>query len=145
VLLSNRIALLCLTAAAVMFLGNPAPAAEGPGTTSEVLLKTESSWDGTPYRGYAAGQPEVTVLKITIPPKTELAWHTHPMPNAAYVLSGELTVEKRDGGQTKQLKTGDVLPEMVNAVHRGRTGDNPVVLIVFYAGVKGQPLSEVAK
>ena len=64
------------------------------------------------------------------------------MPNAAYVVSGELLVEKRDGGQTIRLVAGDVLPEMVNGVHRGVTGDAPVVLIVFYAGARGLPVSE---
>jgi hypothetical protein len=31
---------------------------------------------------------------------------------------------------------------MVNTVHRGKTGDNPVELIVFYAGSQGIALSE---
>ena len=145
-LLHHRIASLGLAVvAAAVVLGQPAWALDGPGATSEVLIKTESSWDGTRYQGYAAGQPEVTVLKISIPPRTELPWHTHPMINVAYVLSGELTVMKRDTGQTKHLKTGDVLPEMVNAVHTGRTGDSPVVLIVFYAGATGQPLADVVR
>jgi quercetin dioxygenase-like cupin family protein len=120
-------------------------AADAPTATNEVLLKSTSSWDGTPYISYPDGAPELTTLKITIPPRTELPWHTHPMPNVAYVLSGELTVEQREGGQSKTIKAGDVLPEMVDINHRGRTGDNPVVLIVFYAGTKGMPLSVAPK
>ena len=120
-------------------------AADTPTVTSEVLLKSTSSWDGTAYMRYPDGTPELTTLKITIPPRTELPWHTHPMPNVAFVLTGELTVEQREGGQSKTIKAGDVLPEMVNLNHRGRTGDNPVVLIVFYAGTKGMPLSEPPK
>jgi quercetin dioxygenase-like cupin family protein len=58
------------------------------------------------------------------------------------VVSGELTVEKKENGQKKVLKPGQVLPEMVDALHRGTTGDEPVVLIVFYAGVKDMPLSK---
>ena len=108
----------------------------------ETLLKAGASWDGTPYERYPDAAPELTVLKITIPPRTALPWHRHPMPNAAYVVSGELLVEKWDGGQTIRLVAGDVLPEMVNGVHRGVTGDAPVVLIVFYAGVRGLPVSE---
>lgn len=64
------------------------------------------------------------------------------MPNAAYVLSGELTVEKKDSGEKKTLSAGQVLPEMVGALHRGLTRDSPAVLIVFYAGAKGMPLSQ---
>ena len=108
----------------------------------ETLLKTGASWDGTPFERYPDAAPELTVLKITIPPRTALPWHRHPMPNAAYVVSGELLVETRDGGQTIRLVAGDVLPEMVNGVHRGVTGDVPVVLIVFYAGARGLPVSE---
>lgn len=108
----------------------------------ETLLKAGASWDGTPYERYPDAAPELTVLRITIPPRTALPWHRHPMPNAAYVVSGELLVEKRDGGQTIRLVAGDVLPEMVNGVHRGVTGDVPVVLIVFYAGARGLPVSE---
>jgi quercetin dioxygenase-like cupin family protein len=134
-----------LALAFCLSLAVPAFAADAPAVSSEVLLKSEGSWDGTAYVRYPDGPPELTILKITIPPNTDLPWHQHPMPNAAYVVSGELTVERRDGGQVKQIKSGDVLPEMVNATHRGRTGDNPVVLIVFYAGTKGMPLSGVVK
>ena len=103
-----------------------------------VLLKTEKSWDGVKYAAYPAGQPEITVLKFVIPAHTTLPWHTHPMPNAAYIVTGTLEVENADQTQHRILKAGDVLPEMVNQVHRGRTGDQPVELIVFYAGAKGQ-------
>lgn len=107
----------------------------------DTLLRTSSSWDGVAYTAYPSGQPELTILKITIAPHTALPWHTHPMPNAAYVLSGEITVEKKENGQEKVLSVGQVLPEMVNELHRGTTGDKPVELIVFYAGTKDMPLS----
>ena len=109
---------------------------------SQTLLRSGASWDGLPYVAYPSGPPELTVLKITIPAHSALPWHTHPLPNAAYVLSGELTVEKKDSGEKKTLVAGQVLPEMVGALHRGQTGDSPAVLIVFYAGAKGMPLSQ---
>jgi len=108
-------------------------------TVSKVLLKTSQSWDGVNYHNYPAGQPELSVLKFVIPPHTTLPWHTHPMPNAAYVLSGDLRVESKDGRHRTMLHAGDVLPEMVGTVHRGVTGDTPVELIVFYAGAKDMP------
>lgn len=113
-----------------------------PGIEKEVLLQSSSSWDGTPYASYPQGSPELTLLKLKIPANTELKWHTHPIPNAAYILAGELTVEARDSGQTRVLKQGQTLAEMVNTVHRGKTGDSPVELIVFYAGSQGIALSE---
>ena len=133
-----------LLALLVVAIPMGACAADPAQATADTLLQTSSSWDGVEYDRYPAGQVEISVLRITIPPHTALPWHTHPMPNAAYVLSGELTVEKAEGGATKRIAAGDVLPEVVNARHRGFTGDTPVVLLVFYAGVKGMPLSRPA-
>ncbi|HEY4053371.1 MAG TPA: cupin domain-containing protein [Terriglobales bacterium] len=107
---------------------------------SETLLSSTSSWDGTPYRSYPLSQPQITVLKITLAPHTTMKWHSHPMPNAAYVVCGDLTVEKKDGTR-KHFTAGQVVGEVVETVHRGITGDQGVVLIVFYPGTPGMPLS----
>jgi len=128
----------------VMAFTMAAGAADPAPVAVETLLNAGSSWDGVEYDVYPAGPVEVSVLRISIPPHTALPWHKHPMPNVAYVLSGELTVEKAEDGKTKRITAGEVLPEMVNARHRGFTGDTPVVLLVFYAGVKGMPLSQPA-
>jgi quercetin dioxygenase-like cupin family protein len=118
------------------------PAQQAPsGIKVETLLKTTKSWDGTPYKGYPSGAPQLSVLKIEIPAHSVLPWHTHPMPNAGYVVSGEITVEKKDG-EKQTVTAGQVLPETVGSVHRGVTGDSPVTLIVFYAGTEGMPLSQ---
>jgi quercetin dioxygenase-like cupin family protein len=107
----------------------------------EQLLQTTHSWDGTPYAGYVSGQPEITILKIAIPANTALDWHQHPMINAAYVLSGQITLEKKETGERMVFHAGQALAESVNTVHRGFTTDQPVELIVFYAGAVGLPLS----
>ncbi|MFT4437059.1 cupin domain-containing protein [Caballeronia sp. 15715] len=106
----------------LIFLTIPAFAASADNpesAVSTVLMRTERSWDGTLYKGYPAGQPQLTVLKIIIPPHTTLPWHTHSMPNAAYVPSGDLHVDSRDGRHKTTLHAGDVLPEMVGSSHRG--------------------------
>lgn len=110
---------------------------------STTLLKTTRSWDGTPYPAYPAGQPQVTVLRIVIPPHSTLAWHHHPVINAAYVLEGALTVEKRaqGAGSACSLAQGEVLPELVGQVHRGYTGEQAATLIVFYAGSAGADIT----
>ncbi|MBD8495941.1 cupin domain-containing protein [Pseudomonas syringae] len=108
---------------------------------SQVLLKSTASWDGTPYTAYPKGQPELTLLKIRIPADTTLNWHRHPVPNAAYVVAGQLTVQARDSANEVVLKAGDTLAEMVDIMHRGVTGNEPVELIVFYAGTAQTPLS----
>ncbi|MCK1792105.1 cupin domain-containing protein [Pseudomonas violetae] len=133
--------LLVTTLAVVILPGcsqEPAPTA----IERKVLLQGSTSWDGTSYTRYPDAVPELSLLKLKIPANTELNWHKHPTPNAAYILSGELTVESRDSGQVRSFKQGEALAEMVDIIHRGKTGDKPVELIVFYAGSQGIPLSE---
>ena len=103
---------------------------------SETLAKGSSSWNGDTLPAYPQGQPEITILRITIPPKTALPWHEHPFINAGVLLSGELTVETEDK-KTLDLKAGDSLIELVNTWHHGvNNGEVPAEIIVFYAGIK---------
>lgn len=115
--------------------------ASEPGIKTEQLLQTEQSWDGTNYTHYPVGIPEVTVLKMTLSPYSKLTWHEHLVPNVAYVLEGELFVEKKSDGRKKTLEAGDVLPELVGMGHRGYTTEKGATLLIFYAGRKGIPLS----
>jgi hypothetical protein len=72
-------------------------------------------------------------------------WHTHPMPNmpnVAYIIAGELTIEKQDGCAKQHFQAGQAVPETVDTIHRGISGDMPVELVVFYAGAAGMPLSK---
>jgi len=120
--------------ASLSLLVQASAVATEPEVQVEQVLQTTESWDGSRYTGYPSGQPQVTVLKITIPPHTTLHWHRHPMISAAYVLSGRLTVEKRDTGERKVVNAGEALAETVQTTHRGFTTDGAVELIVFYAG-----------
>lgn len=107
----------------------------------EVLTKTTSSWDGQTLEAYAEGGPEVTILKITIPPKTQLPIHEHPVINAGVLLKGELTV-RTENGEILYLKEGDPIVEVVDKWHFGKNeGDEPAEIIVFYAGVQGMPIT----
>jgi len=59
------------------------------------------------------------------------------------VLSGNLTVIT-EHEKTLQLKAGDALIEVVNTWHYGKnSGDTPVEIIVFYAGVEGKPVTHL--
>ena len=117
--------------------------AREPQTKVEQVLQTTQSWDRTPYTSYPTGQPQVTVLRITIPPNTALHWHRHPIISVGYVLSGHLTLEKKDTGERTILQAGQAVAETVQTTHRGFTTDEPVELIVFYAGQVGLPLTIV--
>ena len=108
---------------------------------TEVLAKTTSSWDGSKLISYGKGQPEITILKITIPPKTKLPEHKHPVINAGVLLKGQLTVVT-DEGKTLHLKAGDSIVEVVNKWHHGENdGTVPAVIIVFYARTVDTPIT----
>ena len=124
-----------------LLLSGPSWAADGNGVVSTVVSKGTSSWDGAPLPSYEKGQPEITILRITVPPGTSLNLHKHPMINAGVLLEGELTVVTEEG-KTLHLKAGDGIIEVVNTWHYGKNeGDKPAVIIVFYAGVAGMPLT----
>jgi len=107
----------------------------------DVLAKTSSSWDGGTLPDYPEGKPEVTILRITIPPKVQLPLHKHPVINAGVLLKGELTVVTEDK-KTLHLKAGDSIVEVVNKWHYGKNeGNEPSEIIVFYAGILGTPIT----
>ncbi|MCP4115112.1 MAG: cupin domain-containing protein [Desulfobacteraceae bacterium] len=107
----------------------------------DVLAKTSASWDGRALPDYAKGKPEITILRIEIPPKVELPLHEHPVINAGVLLKGELTVVTKDK-ETLHLKAGDSIVEVVDKWHYGKNeGNEPAEIIVFYAGVQGSPIS----
>jgi pimeloyl-ACP methyl ester carboxylesterase/quercetin dioxygenase-like cupin family protein len=104
------------------------------------LMRTDASWNGVAYDAYPGGVAEPVVAKITIPAHKDLEWHSHPMPSFAYVLSGDITVEDKQG-EKKHFVAGDVMPETVNTLHRAVVGDQEATFIVFYAATKGMALS----
>jgi len=115
--------------------------AEDANPVSEILAQSDKMWDGTPLPHYPAGTPQISVLKIIIPPHSKLPWHKHPCINAGYVASGVLTVVA-EGGEKKTLRAGDALIELVDKWHYGRNdGAEPVTIIVVYAGSPGVPLA----
>ncbi|MGB9414686.1 MAG: cupin domain-containing protein [Acidobacteriaceae bacterium] len=138
-----RIAALTVILAAASLSSTFAQSATGKVASAqrEVLLQADHSWNGVPYTHYPKGRPELTMLKLTIPAHSVLPWHTHPFPNAGYVLSGTLTVHDKVSGKTRVFHQGEAFAETVNDVHRGETGDEPVVLLVTYSGTPGTPTS----
>ena len=105
------------------------------------LVKTTQRWDGDFLPAYPQGQPEVTMLRISIPAGTRLDTHRHPVINAGVLISGQLTVVTTDG-KTLRLKAGDPIVEVVNTLHYGiNQGKVPAEIIVFYAGVTDTPIT----
>ena len=124
---------------------SPAAPAAAEQIQTQLLVKSASAWNGRAYEKYGEGRPELTVTRVTIPPHTQLPWHSHPMLSVGYILSGHIIVEDKATGQKKIFKAGEAVPEQVNAAHRGATDDEPVVIIVTYAGTVGQPMSVPAR
>ena len=107
----------------------------------DVLVKTSKSWDGTPLKAYAKGTPEVTILKIDIPPKTKLPIHKHPYMNAGVLTKGQLTVVTKDK-KVLELKAGDAIVEVLDKWHYGENrGETTAQIIVVYAGIKGKAIT----
>ena len=145
-MIRNRIALTVIIAAASLSNAYAQAATDKVAAAQrEVLLQADHSWNGDAYTHYPAGRPELTMLKLTIAAHSQLPWHTHPFPNAAYVLSGTLTVHDKISGKTKVFHQGEAFAESVDDIHRGETGDEPVVLLVTYSGTPGVPTSIPAK
>jgi len=113
----------------------------GANAEVEVIAQTQMMWNGQALPPFTQGTPEITILRYTIAPGVRLPMHVHDYVNAGVVLEGTLTVYSADG-ETRQLKANDALIELVNVPHYGvNEGDTEAVILVFYAGEAGQPLS----
>ncbi|WP_411031208.1 cupin domain-containing protein [Spongiimicrobium sp. 3-5] len=119
---------------------------EQPTKTEVVtLVETETSWDGNKLPHYPEGDPQIKILKYTIPPNTQLPVHKHLVINAGVLLKGELTVID-EYKNTLHLKAGDPIVELVNTFHYGKNeGSQPAEIIVFYAATKGNPVTVIKK
>jgi quercetin dioxygenase-like cupin family protein len=107
------------------------------------LVKTTQSWNGELLPAYPHGQPQITILRISIPAGTRLHTHSHPVINAGVLISGQLTVVTKDG-KTLHLKAGDPIVEVVNTLHYGMNqGKVPAEIVVFYAGAIDTPITIV--
>lgn len=111
------------------------------GLNIKELLRTDTTSIGQKIIYPDFADPEVTMLKITIPPGKSTGWHKHNIPVFAYVVKGTLTVELEDH-QVKKFKEESTFAEVRNTYHNGSNmEDTDLVLIAIYVGGKGQKLS----
>ena len=123
------------------------PAGEPSGTKVTVtkLISSTNCWDGALLPAYPRQQPNITILRIRIPPGVRLHTHKHPVINAGVLLSGQLTVVTANGA-TLHLVAGDPIIEVVNTMHYGiNEGKTPAEIMVFYAGTLNDPTSILEK
>lgn len=111
-------------------------------SSSEILKKTETSWNNMPLLQMNLTNPEVTVVRIQIPKGEKLPVHKHPILNVGYLTKGELTVHT-ENGEVLVLKAGDPIVEVINTWHYGEsTGTEDAEIVVVYVGNKGDTISE---
>lgn len=137
-----------ITTVILLFLGGMQSAGAQPG--SEVydqaieitpLLQTDQTNIGQAIEYPDTDNPEVTIVKVVIPPGVETGWHRHPVHGFAVILQGELNITRR-GGESLTYQAGDAFAEMIHEIHRGKNvGDEPVELIMFITGEKELPFS----
>jgi len=111
------------------------------GVVLEPVLKTDTTSIGQKivYPNFA--NDEVSIVKVTIPPGKSTGWHKHTFPVFAYVLQGTLTVEV-ENKKTLQFPKGSSFSEVINTLHNGENnGKEDLILIAFFMGEKGKPLS----
>ena len=128
-----------LICAGVLYISNRNDSAAE--VNSVELLRTSQSWNNVELPDYPQGKPELVAVKYTIPPGKKLGWHHHEAMNHGVLVQGELTIIGLDG-QTKVVHEGEVVVEMVDAIHHGENrGSKPVILYMFYLSQKAMPLS----
>lgn len=111
------------------------------GVKLEPILKTDTTSIGQKIVYPQVENAEVSIMKVTIPSGQSTGWHKHSFPVFAYVLQGTLTV-KIEGGKTLHFPIGSSFSEVINTNHNGENNQKEdVVLIAFFVGEKGKPLS----
>ncbi|NDP20842.1 MAG: cupin domain-containing protein [Paludibacter sp.] len=112
------------------------------GVVLEPLLKTDTTSIGQKIVYPDFKNDEVSIYKVTIPHGKSTGWHKHLFPVFAYVIQGTLTVEV-DNRKPLYFNTNSSFSEVINTMHNGvNNGKEDVVLIAFFMGEKGKPLSE---
>ena len=131
----------CLIACFIGFIGCGNIEEAESEVKSIELLRTSQSWNEVDLPDYPEGRPELVAVKYIIPPGKKLGWHHHVAMNHGVLVQGELTIIAQDG-KTKVMRAGDVVVEMVDAIHRGENrGTEPVVLYMFYLSQEGMTMT----
>ena len=129
--LASKVAVL-LAAAVLLSVGIPGHAAEqAPSVKRNVLMKQDMTIPGR----------EAVMALVEIPPGGAEGRHTHPAEVYAFVLEGEVLLE-REGKPTETLKSGDHFYIPPGQIHQGiNKGTALVKLAAVFIAEKGKPLT----
>lgn len=107
----------------------------------EKILATDTTSLGQVISYPQAEHSEVTILKITLRPGQSTGWHKHAFPVFAYIQQGTLTVDF-ESGRSLVFGAQSSFAEVIDVFHIGQNkGAEDVVLVAFFMGDKGKPLS----
>ena len=111
--------------------------------STEVVIKSHRSWNGSQLPPYGVGQPEVSVVRVTIPAGVSLPVHVHPHATVGVLTQGNLRVSTQEG-VSADFKAGDAVLEVINQPHWGMNiGQEDAVILVVYAGIQGEPVTRL--
>jgi quercetin dioxygenase-like cupin family protein len=118
---------------AVGMVGNQILTAQQPSVTRTILQQKDLE--------EITGK-EIIMYRAELVPGGVAGRHTHPGPELAYVLEGTLIFEI-DGQPPITLKAGESVHVPARQIHNAKNGSTtePVRVMVFMVGEKGQPLA----
>ena len=132
---------LLLSSAVIPMRGEPPPLEYNRTVHAPSRLSATMTVTGQPIEYPRTGRPQVTMLLVEIPPGAETGWHKHPVPCCAYVLSGAVTVELKDG-KSYTVKAGQAFAETVDTLHNGKnTGSGTVKILMTAIGELSTPVT----
>lgn len=103
---------------------------ESAGITDQVLLQRALK---------SAGDSDVIIDRVTLPPNTELARRWHPGQMFVYVMDGTIMVAA-DGADETIATAGDLLEIPYKQVYSARTTNTATSLLIFRIHDANQPI-----
>ena len=99
----------------------------------EVLLSASQTTIGQEI-AYPPGKAKITAAIVNMQPGEKTGRHRHEAPLFAMILEGEVSLDYGNG-VTRNFKKGDTFLEAFQTSHEGtNTGDQPVRILVVFAG-----------
>lgn len=109
-----------------------------------IAATTDPSRSETPpaaTQAWADGQPEMRMLRISIEPGASLPWHRNTVPDAGYLLEGELRLETPEGA-SRAIRPGDSIGDGSDVMRGGTAGPRGATVVLFYTDAGGDSASD---
>ena len=132
--LLSKVTLACAIGVTTLVLAQTTPPAPAP-TIKRTPLQTVDI-PGTNFN---------TITAIAeIVPNASIGRHTHPGPEAGYVMEGEMTL-MIDGQPPKVVKAGESYQVPAGAIHDAKSGEKGTKVLGAYMVEKGKPIASPAQ